>query len=242
MTDEHIIKGENLSKSYGDLEVLSDLSFTVKKGEIYGLIGPNGAGKTTLINLLTGQDTPTTGHVTVDGLTVEENPISVKEQIGILPEKQSPFSFLTPRENFHFAGKIRGLDPDDVDSQIDYLAEQLQFTEHLDTLSTNLSRGNQQKVMVTQALLHNPDVLFIDEPVANLDPFIQEQLKQLLREFNEQGKTIVLSTHHLEFAQDLCSEALFVSSAGVESVSFTDTTKEELIERFTQNVGDTDEL
>jgi ABC-2 type transport system ATP-binding protein len=234
--NQTILTAKNLTKSYGDLTVFSDLSFEIPEGEIYGLIGPNGAGKTTLINLMTGQDTPSSGTVTIDDVTVSENPLEIKQRIGILPEKQSPFSVLTPREVFHFAGQIRGLSEETVEEEMEYWAEKLQFTEFLDTVSTDLSRGNQQKVMITQAMIHNPDILFIDEPVANLDPFIQHKLKDVLREYNERGNTIVLSTHHLEFARDLCSKALFVSDSEVTTIAFDKTDPEELLERFTGDI------
>ena len=228
---ESIITATDISKSYGSLKVINKLSFEVPKGEIYGLIGPNGSGKTTLIKLLTAQEQPDEGTVTVGSIDTKDE-IAVKNQIGILPEKQSPFSFLTPREIFHLVATIRNIDEDTLEKQITKYSEKLQFTEHLDTLSTDLSRGNQQKIMVTQALLHEPSILFIDEPVANLDPFIQERLLEILEEYNNKGNTIVLSTHHLEFAERLCENALFISETGIEQINFTEVNKEEILTKF----------
>lgn len=228
---EKIITAEDISKSYGELKVIDNLTFEVPTGKIYGLIGPNGSGKTTLIKLLTAQEEPDSGTITVGGVD-SKNEIELKQKIGILPEKQSPFSFLTPRELFNLVGTVREMDSTKLQEQIDKYSTRLQFTEHLDTLSTDLSRGNQQKVMVTQALLHDPDILFIDEPVANLDPFIQEELLKILREYNSEGNTIVLSTHHLEFAERLCEDSLFISDAGIEQINFAELDKEELLEKF----------
>lgn len=228
---QNIITAKDISKSYGSLKVINNLSFEVPKGKIYGLIGPNGSGKTTLIKLLTAQEKPDTGSVTISSIDTEDE-IAVKNKIGILPEKQSPFSFLTPREIFSLVGTIRDIDQNTLENQISKYSEKLQFTEHLDTISTDLSRGNQQKVMVTQALLHNPEILFIDEPVANLDPFIQEELITILREYNDEGNTIVLSTHHLEFAERLCEDSLFISNNGIEHINFNETDKESILSKF----------
>jgi ABC-2 type transport system ATP-binding protein len=229
---EEVIKGENVEKKYGDLEVLSDLNFQISEDEIYGLLGPNGSGKTTLINLMTGQEKPTSGTITLDGKNVSDNPVETKSRIGVLPEKETPFTFLTPREHFHFCAKVRGLEKEEAQKSIEKWAKKLSFEGQLDTLSNNLSRGNQQKVMFTQAVIHNPDVLFIDEPVANLDPIIQEKLKDILIDYNEKGNTIVISTHHLEFALDVCSSGLLLSEVGAKEISFEGKDKSEVIDMF----------
>jgi ABC-2 type transport system ATP-binding protein len=134
------------------------------------------------------------------------DPVGVREQVGILPEKESPPSFLTPREYFEFVGSVRDLSAETVAEQTAVWAERLAFGEKLDTLSTDLSRGQQQKVMIAGAFLHEPEAVFIDEPLANLDPIIQERVKDVLREYREAGNTVLLSTHNVEVAAALCTQ------------------------------------
>ncbi|EJN57104.1 ABC transporter ATP-binding protein [Halogranum rubrum] len=196
---------DGLSKSYDTTPVLSNLTFEVDAGTVFGLLGKNGAGKTTTINVLTGIVPPDTGSAAILGLDPSDDPEGVRERIGVLPEKESPPSFLTPREYFSFVGGVRELDSEYVETRVEEWAERLDFTEKLDTLCKDLSRGQQQKVMLTQAFLHDPELVFIDEPLANLDPVIQERVKELIREFQSRGTTIVLSTHHVEVAQELCT-------------------------------------
>lgn len=180
------------------------MSLTTEAGELYGLLGPNGAGKTTM-ELLTGQSVPDGGQATVLGLDPVADPTGVRERVGILPEKESPPSFMTPREYFHFVGAIRDIPQDRVDEQIEAWVDRLKFAEKLDTMSTDLSRGQQQKVMIASAFLHEPAVVFIDEPLANLDPIVQERVKRFLVEYRDAGNTVLISTHNVDVAADLCS-------------------------------------
>lgn len=196
----------DVSKRFGDVRVLEDLSITVDEGEVFGLLGPNGAGKTTTINILTGVESPDSGSVSVLGRDPTTDPVGVREVVGILPEKEAPPYFVTPNEYFSFVAGVRGLDEAEAESRAADWAARLGFEEKLDTLCKDLSRGQQQKVMLTQAFLHEPDLVFIDEPLANLDPLMQEEVKQFISEYHQRGKTIVLSTHHLEVADELCTD------------------------------------
>lgn len=226
-----LVTVEDLTKSYGEVNVLEGVSFTIPDGEVFGILGPNGVGKTTLIKILTGQDSPNTGTVSVLGLTPWEDETQVRHQIGILPEKQSPPSYLTPREFFRYVGMVRGIPDATLEENIDKWAEYLSFEDKLDTLSSNLSRGQQQKVMFAQALLHDPKIVFIDEPVANLDPLMQERVKEFIQDYSDEGNTVVLSTHHIEFASDLCSKILSLTAD--EAVLLDDNpTADELIQHF----------
>ncbi|MFB6153987.1 MAG: ABC transporter ATP-binding protein, partial [Halodesulfurarchaeum sp.] len=177
------IRMEDLVKTFGDVEALSGLTLSVSSGELFGLLGPNGAGKTTTIGVLTGQSTPDSGSASVLYIDPVANPVAVRERVGILPEKESPPSFLTPREYFQFVGAVRDLTEDQIDAATAEWARRLGFQETLDTLSSDLSRGQKQKVMIAAAFLHEPDAVFIDEPLANLDPLIQERVKRFLAEY-----------------------------------------------------------
>lgn len=197
------IDAEGLSKNFGDVEALKDLDLEVEEGELYGFIGPNGAGKSTTINILTGQLSSDSGSAEVLGTDPQKHPRTVREKIGILPEREDPPSFLTPREYFQFVGEVRNVE---VSEQIEEWAERLKFEEKLDTLNMDLSKGEKQKVMITQAFIHEPDLVFIDEPLTNLDPIVQENVKAFFQKYQESGNTIFLSTHVLSLAQEVCTK------------------------------------
>jgi ABC-2 type transport system ATP-binding protein len=199
------IEIESLRKAYGDMTAIADLSLSIDDGEFFGLLGPNGAGKTTTMEILTGQLSPDSGQAAVLGVDPATQPTAVRERAGILPEKESPPSFMTPREYFDFVGAIRDMSDDAVTAQTESWADRLGFTAKLDTLSSDLSRGQQQKVMIAGAFFHEPDVVFIDEPLANLDPIVQERVKRFLRSYRDDGNTIVVTTHDVDVAAELCS-------------------------------------
>ena len=209
------IRTDDLRKQYGDVAALDGLDLTVDSGELYGLLGPNGAGKTTTMELLTGQTVPNAGTASVLGVDPAEDPVGVRERVGILPEKESPPSFLTPREYFQFVGSVRGIDDATVDERTEAWADRLGFAAKLDTLTTDLSRGQQQKVMISGAFLHEPELVFIDEPLANLDPIVQERVKRFLVDYREAGNTVVISTHNVDVAAELCSTVGIVSAGSL---------------------------
>jgi ABC-2 type transport system ATP-binding protein len=202
-----------LRKEYGDLEALSGLSLSVPEGELFALLGPNGSGKTTTIDILTGQRRPTSGSATVLGTDPMTDPLAVREQIGILPEREDPPSFLTPREYLEFVCEVRGVT--DADARIDRWAKQLEFEETLESLATNLSEGQRQRVMLAAAFVHEPDLVFIDEPLVNLDPIMQEQVKRQLADYCAAGNTLFLSTHFVDVAEELCTSVGIVTDGQV---------------------------
>ena len=206
---------EDVRKSFGETTAVDGLSLAVEEGELFGLLGPNGAGKTTTMEVLSGQLVPDRGRVEVLGVDPVDEPTAVRERVGILPEKESPPSFMTPREYFEFIGAIRGLSNEVVDTRVETWADRLSFTEKLDTLSTDLSRGQQQKVMITGAFLHEPAAVFIDEPLANLDPIVQERVKRFFREYQAAGNTVIITTHDVDVAAELCSRVGIVYDGGL---------------------------
>lgn len=199
------IQIESLRKTYGDVTAIGGLSLDVEQGELFGLLGPNGAGKTTTMEVLTGLLTPDSGTVRVLDVDPVDRPTAVRERVGILPEKESPPSFMTPREYFEFVGAVRGMSDEQVDERVATWADRLGFADRLDTLSSDLSRGQQQKVMIAGAFLHDPSLVFIDEPLANLDPIVQERVKRFLVDYRDAGNTLVLTTHDVDVAAELCS-------------------------------------
>lgn len=214
----NVIECDGLSVSYGDTDVLSDVSFIINEGDFISLVGPNGVGKTTLIQVLTGQLHDYTGNVSVFGMEPRLQPIKVNEEIGILPEKQSPALTLTPREFLKFVGLMNNLEEETIEHRIEEWANRLSLREELDVKCEDLSRGQQQKVMFAQAFITEPELVFVDEPVANLDPMVQEVVKNFLIEYNNAGNTIILSTHHVDLARELSDELLLLSSKGVKNI------------------------
>jgi ABC-2 type transport system ATP-binding protein len=182
---------------------VNGVSLSVRRGELFGLLGPNGSGKTTMIKCLTGQLKPTEGEIRVMGVDAVAEPVRVRELVGITPEQETPPSFLTAEEYLHFVGHIRGIR--DIETQCAFWFDFLEFGDKRDVLCKDLSRGTRQKLMVAQAFLHRPELVLIDEPLINLDPLMQRQIKDYLTGYVKGGGTVFISTHILEIAQEICT-------------------------------------
>ena len=198
----YMIETHQLVKQYGDVTAVDHVSLSVGEGELFGLLGPNGSGKTTMIKVLTGQIAPTSGQGQVMGIDVVQDPVRVREMVGIVPEQETPPSFLTAEEYLQFVGKIRHLE--DTEEQVTFWSRYLEFSDKKDVLCKDLSRGTRQKLMVAQAFLHRPQMVLIDEPLINLDPVMQRKLKDYLVNYVRNGGTVFLSTHILEIAEHMC--------------------------------------
>jgi len=196
------IKAHSLTKRFGKLIAVDNLDITINQGEIFGFIGPNGAGKTTTLQMLTGQLLPTSGTASVLGIDVASDPIAVKAAIGIVPELEYPPSFLTVEEYLYFVAAVRGL-PDD--GRVDKWIEFFGLEDRRSTMCMSLSKGLKKKTTLSAAMLHEPRVLFMDEPFLDLDPLIQKKLKSWLLDYVKGGGTVFLSTHILELAEKLCT-------------------------------------
>ncbi|MFC4541823.1 ABC transporter ATP-binding protein [Halosolutus amylolyticus] len=236
-----VVNVTGLRKSYGSVDALNGLSFAIERGELFGFLGPNGAGKTSTIRILTGQIEPDAGEVRVLDTDPAAEPIETRRRVGILPEQGSPPSFLTPREYLEFVGEVRDLDPDHVAERTDLWAERLGFRSKLDTLTTDLSRGQQQKVMIAQAFVHEPDVVFIDEPLANLDPLVQEQVKEFLVAYAAEDNAVFVSTHDIDVAEEICTRVGIVADGQlVAERSLEGVTEPSLLELFLDRVTEED--
>ncbi len=229
------VETADLRKVYRDVVALGGLDLTVDRGELYGLLGPNGSGKTTTIEILTGQRTPSSGSASVLGIDPVTDPIDVRRSIGILPEREDPPSFLTPREYLEFVGEVREIDT--IEDRIERWADKLDFRGILDTLSTDLSEGERQRVMLAQVFIHEPDLAFIDEPLVNLDPLMQADVKTHLREYCEQGNTLFLSTHFVEVAEQLCTEIGIIANGELVAERDPQSLDDGLLETFEDEVS-----
>ncbi|WP_440948344.1 ABC transporter ATP-binding protein [Methanosarcina sp. T3] len=198
-----MIEVKGLSKSYGQTKAVDCVDLSIGKGELFGLLGPNGSGKTTMIKMLTGQIKPDSGTLKVHGINVLEDPLRVRELVGIIPEQETPPSFLTAEEYLHFVAKVRKMEH--YEEVCEKWFEFFDFGDQRNSLCKDLSRGTRQKLMFAQAFLHEPELAIIDEPLINLDPVMQKKVKDFLRGYVKSGRTIFISTHILEIAKEICT-------------------------------------
>jgi len=198
-----VLEARDLSKTYGDVKAVDHVTLSVEEGALFGLLGPNGSGKTTMIRMLTGQTRPTGGEATVLGVDAVRDPVGVRERVGIIPEQETPPSFLTSMEYLEFVGAVRKIP--EIRKKADWWFDFLDFADKKNVLCKDLSRGTRQKLMFTQAFIHEPALALIDEPLINFDPIMQDLVKDYLADYVKKGRTIFISTHILEVAEEICS-------------------------------------
>jgi len=208
-----LVKAVDMAKKYGDFIALHPLNVEVHAGEFFGVFGPNGAGKSTFIKLLTGQLRASKGDIEVLGVNAREDPQKLKANIGIVPESESPPSFLTPAEFLEFVARLRGVD--DISGKVEYWLNWFGMEEKRDTMCKDLSKGQRQKVMLATAFIHKPKLLFLDEPFANLDPIYQRKCRQWLLQHVKDGGTIFLCSHVLEMAERMCNRMAIINHGKV---------------------------
>ena len=212
-----MITVEHLTKHYGRVAAVDDISFEVPKGEILGFLGPNGAGKTTTMRILTGYMPPTSGRATVAGLDVFQQSLDARRHIGYLPETVPLYTEMTPRAYLDFIGKIRGLDGRTRRARIDDVAEKVRITDMLNRHIGKLSKGYRQRVGLAQALLGDPDVLVLDEPTIGLDPRQIVETRQVIR--NLAGEhTVILSTHILPEVSMTCQRVVIINQGKIAAI------------------------
>jgi ABC-2 type transport system ATP-binding protein len=208
-----IIKVSNLSKRFGTFYALRKINLTIPRGEFFGCFGPNAAGKTTLLRILTGQLEQTAGTAVVWGMNVRDDPIAIKRKIGIVPEFETPPSFLTPEEYLFFVSEIRNIK--NSRSKIKQWLKFFELDGHNNTVCKDLSKGMRQKVMLASAFIHEPKLLFLDEPFINLDPIFQKKVKDYLLKILKKNVTIFMCTHLLEIAEKLCNRIAIVNKGRI---------------------------
>ena len=199
-----MIQLENLTRHYGSLAAVQDLNMTVQEGELFGFLGPNGAGKTTTIRMIIGLLRPTRGTVSVVGHDVKQEPLAVKRAVGYLAQTPLLYDKLTGREFLRFLGGLYGLGDEKIDARTEHLLALMDLSDKADQLIESYSGGMRHKIGLCGALLHEPPVLVLDEPLTGLDPYSARRIKDLLQELCRQGSTVFLSTHVLEVAERVC--------------------------------------
>lgn len=198
-----MIRIENLNRKFGALEAVKDLNLHVPEGELFCFLGPNGAGKTTTIKILTGLLKPTSGRVLIGGIDMREDPVAAKRLIGYIPDMPYLYERLTATEFFLFTGDLYGIESKVVNERLEESFTLFGLVDYRNVLVKDLSHGLRQRLIYASTLLHDPRVLFIDEPLIGLDPYTIRLIKDLLKQRARNGMTIFLTTHILALAQDI---------------------------------------
>lgn len=206
-----------LTKLYGSLAAVNGLTLTIRPGVIYGLLGPNGSGKSTFMRMVTGLTKPSYGSLRVLGRDPAAEPMAVKQFIGYVPETPILYDSLTPAEYFEFVGAARGLEPEAVSKRANELLRAFGIADRTQDFIGSLSFGTKQKVAIIGALLHEPQLFVLDEPLNGLDPKSARILKDLMRGFADSGRTVLFSTHILEVAEHVCDEVGILLRGGLVS-------------------------
>ncbi len=204
-----MISLEKVTKKFRDITAVNEISFQVKRGEIVGFLGPNAAGKTTTMRIITGYLTPTSGKVTIDGKTFEENEVEIKERIGYLPENNPLYQEMTVEEYLDWVCRIRGLNGLKRKKIIDSAVSSAGIEPVYYKLISEISKGYKQRVGIAQAIIHQPDILILDEPTEGLDPNQRVEMRKLIRSLGK-NRTIILSTHVLPEVKETCNRVIII--------------------------------
>jgi ABC-2 type transport system ATP-binding protein len=212
---ETVLEARNLVKKYGDLVAVKDVNLAIQEGEILGLLGPNGAGKTTIISMITGLLEPTSGQITVDGLDLQANTNAVKARLGLVPQELALYPTLSARDNLSFFGSIYGLGGKDLRKRVDALLALVELTERADEAIETYSGGMKRRVNIAAGLLHQPELLVLDEPTVGVDPQSRNAIFEGVEALNRAGVTVIYTTHYMEEAQRLCHRVAIIDEGQI---------------------------
>lgn len=232
-----MLKVENVTKYYGDNLAVDNLSFTINDGEIFGLLGVNGAGKTTTFRMIMGLLEPTKGKISLNGKTVDYESV---EKIGFLTEERSLLTKLTVLEQVIYYGTLKGMEESDIVKKLDYWLERFQVSEYKMRKLKELSKGNQQKIQFITAIIHEPDLLVLDEPFTGLDPINVELFMSVIREFKEKGKMIIFSSHRMEHVELFCEKLVILKKGKTVLSGSLKEIKKNYQKKIINIVGDVD--
>ena len=232
-----MLKVENVTKKYGNLTAVNNLSFEVKDGTIFGLLGLNGAGKTTTFRMILGLLDDYTGKITIDGKPID---YSISDRIGFLTEERSLLTKMTVLEQVIFYGVLKSMPEETIEKKLDYWLKRFEITEYKNKKIKELSKGNQQKVQFITAIIHEPKLLILDEPFSGLDPINVELFKSVILELKKKGTSIIFSSHRMEHVELFCEElVVLVKGKSVLQGKLKDI-KEDYIKKNIVVVGDID--
>ena len=224
--NDFVVEVKDLTKKFGHFTAVNRVSFNVHKGEIFGFLGANGAGKTTTIKILSGLLTPTSGTAKVAGYDVYTSAESIKNRIGYMSQKFSLYDDLTIEENITLFGGIYGLDDEKIKQKKDFLIKKLELEEVKNKLLRDLPLGWKQKLAFSVAILHDPEIVFLDEPTGGVDPIMRRQFWELIYEAASQGVTVFVTTHYMDEAE-YCNRVIMMSDGKIEAIGTPGNLKEE---------------
>lgn len=204
------IRVDGLSKAYADVQAVADVSFDVGEGELFGLLGPNGAGKTTTINMLTGLARPDSGSITIGGIDCTKNVKAAQHLVGVVPDESNLYPELTGTQNLTFCASLYGITKREREERARRLIDQFGLTDAADRKFAGYSKGMKRKLTIAAGIIHRPPILFLDEPTTGIDVASARQIRQLIASLNENGTTILLTTHYIEEAERLCERIAFL--------------------------------
>lgn len=230
----NILEVKELVKQYGDFNAVKGITFDIKEGEIFSLLGPNGAGKTTTISMLSTLYTPTAGDASIGGYSVSKEPMAVKQVIGVVPQELALYEDLTARENLIFWGQMYGLSGKSLHSRVDEVLEQIGLVDKAKNRVKTYSGGMKRRVNIGAGLLHKPRLLFMDEPTVGIDPQSRRAILDTVKDLNQQGMTVLYTTHYMEEAAELSDRVGIIDHGELIALG----TQKEL----TQKVGETETL
>jgi ABC-2 type transport system ATP-binding protein len=205
-----LIRLIRLTKRYGRFTAVDDIDLVVPSGELFGFLGPNGAGKTTTFRMIAGILRPTSGTVEIGGIDINRHPLEAKSRLGFIPDRPFVYDKLTGGEFLRFAAALYGQQGPGVERRIDELLDLFELARWKDELTESYSHGMRQKLIISGALVHRPEVIVVDEPMVGLDPKSARLLKDLFRQFVDRGGTVLMSTHTLEVAEAMCDRIAIV--------------------------------
>ncbi|NOT10128.1 MAG: ABC transporter ATP-binding protein [Gemmatimonadales bacterium] len=217
-----MIELTDLTKRYGKFTAVDGINLTIPRGELYGLLGPNGAGKTTTMRMIAGILRPTSGRVRISGIDLQDNPLVAKNKLGFIPDRPFVYDKLTGAEFLRFVAGLYGQGGPEIERRIDELLELFELGPWKDELTESYSHGMRQKLIISSALVHRPEVIVVDEPMVGLDPKSARLLKDLLREFVTRGGTVLMSTHTLEIAEGMCDRIAIVQGGRIAAAGTMD--------------------
>ncbi len=213
--NETILEARDLVKRYGDLAAVDNVNLAIRKGEIFGLLGPNGAGKTTIISMITGLLKPDDGSIIVGGLDVQTEPNAVKARLGLVPQELALYPTLSARENLSFFGSIYGLGGRQLRERVEAMLAMVELTERAGEPVQTYSGGMKRRVNIAAGLLHQPEVLFLDEPTVGVDPQSRNAIFEAVEALNRAGMTVIYTTHYMEEAQRLCHRVAIIDDGQI---------------------------
>jgi ABC-2 type transport system ATP-binding protein len=205
-----LIKVENLSRQYGTLWAVKDLSFEIADGQVYGLLGPNGAGKSTTVKIMVGMLAATTGEITINGLNIKTDGNAIKANLGFVPESCALYENLTGREHLEMVCNLHHLPQENIEPQANKLIELLDLKDAADKRIAGYSKGMKQKLLLAGGIIHNPRVLILDEPLSGLDANAQSLFRELIKEFARDNRIVIFCSHVLEVVERICDQLLII--------------------------------